>query len=192
MARGSLLSALWDQNRSALVILIFLLAACLLLFIVHDQLLDPKVARLQQKKLDLQQELRERQQQESEAGLPLSAAERIDKDLQRFYQLIPAKQSFSEFIGDLFAAAQQAGLTITAINYQPEPIAEMNLLKYALSFSVSGGYPQLKHFIYQLENSPRILIIDRISLSGSNNAQGSGNSVSLQMELTTLFQEASS
>ncbi len=189
MSRSSLLLTIWNQNRPALIILCCLLAASGALFLLQTQLLEPKINRLSSQQSELQQQVRQRQLQVTTTGLPLSTAERIDEDLQKFRELIPEKLLFSEFIGELFSWAEQADLEIDQINYRPEPLPESGLLSYGLNFSVQGSYEQIKHFIHQLENSARILIIDKISLAGANDPQQDQQGVALQIELTTYFRE---
>lgn len=189
MSRDSLLKTLWVQNRSAALILCSLITACGTLLLLQTRLVAPELEKLRDRQADLQQQLRQRQMQATKSGLPISAVARLETDLNRFREMIPAKQKFSDFIGELFSWADQAGLAIDQISYRPKVDPEMDLLSYGLSFAVTGSYSQLKHYIHLLENSSRILMINQIALAGSHDPDRGENIVSLHIQLTTYFQE---
>ena len=97
-------------------------------------------------------------------------------------------KQFADFVGELFYLADQAQLEIKQISYQPEVDEETEFLYYGLSFSVQGTYQQLKQFIHLLESAQRIMIIDKIAMSGKRDKSDRAQ-VELQINLTTLFQE---
>ncbi len=189
MSRNSFVEVLWTQNRAAFVLLLVLLLGCCTFWLLQDYKIVPQIIRLRAQQDQLQQQLQQRELQVTTTGMPMSTAERIDKDLRRFRELIPAKQQFSGFIGELFSWAEQAELDIDQVSYQPELVAELGMLGYGLNFSVTGTYEQLKRFIHLLENSSRILIIENIALTGANSPDEGDSVVSLQIQLRTYFQE---
>ena len=188
-SRSALLKVVWEQNRGILVVLALLLLACGGLYLAEDRFVARDLEQLRLEQATLQRQLRQLQQRVSKDGMPLSASELIAKDLDDFNAKIPSKTKFADFIGDLFAWADRVDLGIRQVSYQPKVEPEAGLLKYGLSFSVQGDYGQLKRFIHLLENSTRILIIDSITLAGRPDLEGNKNEVTLNIKLTTYFQE---
>ena len=183
-----LITAVWEQNRIRIIVITVLLLLIVAVFSGQQWVSEPNLLALRTEQSRLQQHVRQRQMEFANSGVPVSAAEQIEKNLQQFDHLIPAQTDFSGFIGELFDWAQQAGLDIHQISYQPEDEKETEFLRYGLSFSVKGSYSQVKKFIHLLENAQRILLIEKISLTGSSSNKKSKNKVSLRIELSTYFQ----
>lgn len=188
MAKNTLLKAVWELSRFWLCCIALLILFSVMLFIYQSQFVASKSERLQRQQSQLQSQLSRREAQLAESGVPVSDVEQMERDLLKFSQLIPNKQNFSDFIGELFSMAQDSTLEIRQVSYQPEIDEESHYLKYGLNFSVEGSYSQLKKFIHFLENSQRILIVDKIELSGRPSKENSAT-VNLQINMTTFFQE---
>ena len=183
-----LLASVCGQNRLRISVIISLLLLIVAILIGQRLISEPNLLALRTEQSRLQQHVRQRQMEFTNSGVPVSAAERIEKNLQQFDNMIPAQTDFSGFIGELFEWAQQASLEIHQISYQPKYEKEAVLLRYGLSFSVKGSYFQIKNFIHLLENSQRILLIEKISLSDSSTNNSGQHKVDLRIELATYFQ----
>ncbi|MCK5826853.1 MAG: type 4a pilus biogenesis protein PilO [Desulfuromusa sp.] len=183
-----LITAVWEQSRTPIIVIIVLLLLVISIFVGQRWISEPNLLALRTEQSQLQQHIRQRQMEFANSGIPVSTAEKVEKNLQQFDHLIPAQTDFSDFIGELFEWAQQAGLDIHQISYQPEYEKETEFLRYGLSFSVKGSYSQVKKFIHLLENAQRILLIEKISLTGSSSNKKSKNKVSLRIKLSTYFQ----
>ncbi len=188
MSQVALLRAVWEQSRVWLCFVAVLILLSVALFVYQSQFATPETVSLLKQQQLLQQQLKEREAEQEQSSVPVSTIEQRQRDLQAFVELVPVKQEFADFLGDLFVWAEQAELEIRQISYRPELDKETNYLHYGLSFSVEGTYGQVKKFIHLLENSKRILIIDRISLGGKRNKDNSAT-VTLQINLTTIFRE---
>ena len=186
--RQSFVLTLWQKSRWR-IFLIALLFIMILGFYVYERvIIEPRVQALSTEQFRLQQKVRQRQVDSANSGIPISIAEQIEKNLDLFNELIPSQTQFSDLLGDLFTWSQESGLKIDQVNYQPEQDEETGLLRYGLNFSVKGDYAQIKKFIYLLEKSERILIIDNISLSGQAGRSKNKSGVNLKIALTTYFQ----
>ena len=182
--RPSLITMLWHKQRYFLLTPVVLAVLCVIVVIIHLSFCAPRLNSLHSAQHKVQTQLRQ---------LELSAANRSsttlarqpDTDLQQLYRRIPLHKDFSFFLGDLFGLAEQAGLTIHQISFRQEPDKDMSLLHYGLNFSVIGNYEQLKKFLYLLEQSPRILLIEKISFVGVQK----GQDINLKLQLSTFFQE---
>lgn len=187
MVSHALLQVLWERLRLWIAIssLLFLILAGV--HIYHKEFIAPEINRLEHEKLALLEKQRANSVPPLVAGISFSNIEQMEKDLLRFSDLVPPKQQFSDFLGELFQLSDQAKLKIDRISYQPKIDQEKGYLFYSLNFSVDGNYAQLKKFIHLLENSPRILVIDHIALNEKKDQ--ASRIVSLQIKLTTVFRE---
>lgn len=182
-----LIVALWEQNRVRMIVIIVLALLVLALYAGQRWIAEPNLLKLRTEQSQLQKQVRQRQMEFANTGIPVSATEQMEKNLQQFRGMIPAEIDLSRFIGELFQWAQQAGLDIHQISYQPEYDKETKFLRYGLNFSVKGSYPQVKKFIHLLENAKRILVVEKISLVGSESKKKK-ETVELRIELSTYFQ----
>ncbi|MDX2495742.1 MAG: type 4a pilus biogenesis protein PilO [Desulfuromusa sp.] len=183
-----LFAAVWEQNRIRLIVLLVLLLCVLATYAGQRWVVEPDLLALRTAQSQLQQNVRQRQMEFANSGVPVSTAEQMDKNLQRFNQRIPLSTEFSVFLGDLFDWSQQAGLELHQVSYQPKQEKETGFLHYGVSFSVKGSYSQVKQFIHLLENASRILLVEKISLSGASSRKKSKEQVDLRIELVTYFQ----
>jgi len=187
MFKNALLKTVIEQSRSWLYVMAILILLAIGLLIYQTQFIAPETVQLQQRQDLLAGKIRAREAKLVESGVPVSAVERIEESLAIFSEMIPPKERFANFIGELFHLAEQSALEIQSVSYQPKFDEETEYLSYGLSFSVQGTYDQIKKFIHHLENSKRILIIDKISLAAKKDKEVPGL-VSLKINMTTLFQ----
>jgi type IV pilus assembly protein PilO len=189
MSRSSLITTVWEQNRVRLILLLLLVFLAFAALFTRQLLIEPQLQRLSSEQATLQQQVRHRQMESAAGAFPVSTAQRLDTNLDRFMELIPVRGEFSLFLGDLDDWAEKAGLVLDEIRYSPERDERSGLLRYGVKFSVDGTYAQIKHFIHLLEDSERILILANISLAGGH-AEKSAEQVKLNIDLTTYFQES--
>nr|WP_320050536.1 type 4a pilus biogenesis protein PilO [uncultured Desulfuromonas sp.] len=186
MLSSSLYKALWRPLR-------YWIYLCCLFFVISAGLhfykkavIFSELKQLEEEKASLEKKQRVQETRLRVAGVTLPTIKQMEKDLHQFLAMIPARKDFSGFVGELFELSQQAELNIDQINYQPRVDSENGYLFYTVNFSVEGNYEQLKKFIYLLENSPRILIVEHIALNEKKSHKA--KIVSLRITLTTLFQ----
>lgn len=191
MGKNSFLQALWQQNKLQLILLIILVVVVVAASLGRQLIVEPRLQSLSTEQFRLQQFVRQRQVEFANSGIPVSTAAQLEKNLQKFMTLVPSEVEFSHFIGDLFRWAGDADLEITQVSYQPEMDKETGFLRYGLSFSVKGHYGKVKKLIHLLERSERILLVDKITLSGAGGKKDR-DSVNLNIALTTYFQRESS
>ncbi|NIR34149.1 MAG: type 4a pilus biogenesis protein PilO [Desulfuromonadales bacterium] len=174
---------LWQMNKALPVVLGVLVLMSITLFAVDTWVLTPDLQKLQRTYIAQRQMVHR-----TDPGRQVSLAKRLQgdrEDLAAFRQTVGGYDEFTGFIGELFNLARQAGLSIDQVLYKPEGVPEYRLLRYDLSFSVSGDYGEIKKFIFSLEQSPRIIVIEEVVLVGANKAERS--SVNLKIGLSTYF-----
>jgi len=104
--------------------------------------------------------------------------------LREFFTAIPDHAGMPILIEELFDYAAKLNLAIDRINYLPKELPEHRLVQYGLNFQVEGSYDQIKHLIFLLENSPRIIAINKVQFQ--RRATGPGKVV-LGLDLETWF-----
>jgi type IV pilus assembly protein PilO len=183
MPREPFFHALWRQNRKGPLVVAALLLLNLLGLVIVSRVVAPRVEKARSA-LALEQG-RLRQEKAGEAPLESGASYRQGRsELEQFRQSLLPREELTVFLGEVYSLARDNGLAIDRITYDPEALTEQGLLRYTLRFSVSGGYAQIKKFIFSFEHSDRIMILDKMSLSGE---QAEQDRVALQLELTTYF-----
>jgi len=174
----------WNTNRLAAATTAVLLVAVLLSGAYNSLVLKPRSRELEERLIERQRRLREKDDSRAAGGVPLE--ERLKKgaaDVQIFWQRIPPRQEFPELLSELMNLASEAGLSLDRVQYRPDEKPREGLFRYAMAFSLNADYTRLKKFVYLLENSSRLLIIDQISLSGSSGG------VRLNVAVSTYFRE---
>lgn len=176
MTRKPILIAVWTAHRSLLLGLVALLGLNILFLSLLYFGVAPKLSQRERELSALQQQLRK-----SDTLAPHQAYEQGKKDYARFNALLPSLRNFSELIGDLYTLANNCNLEISQIGYTQKKLPKTDILSYTLRFSLIGSYDELKRFIYGLEESKRLVVIDQMTLNSANGL------VSLNLNLTTYF-----
>jgi type IV pilus assembly protein PilO len=169
------------------VVLLFAIALSSQLFINLYQ--NPRVEKLQAEWIKLRE-------QEGRGALILDR-ETLYKngisDLAKFRERVYPKSQFARYIGDLYDLGAKNSLEIDSITYKPllskDDKSLVNkddkLLNYAITLTVSGKYPQLKKFIYDLGTHGNIHVINSISMVAPNTP--ASTAVQLQLQITSYF-----
>ena len=108
-----------------------------------------------------------------------------NRELDDFYGHLLPREDFDRFLGELFDFSTQAGLLLDRISFQPNSHNSQRILEYRVRFNVSGSYDQIRKFVHLLENSPRLIAIRTLSLSGKAKT---ASRISVGMEIDTFFQ----
>lgn len=182
-----LIAAVWRTNRVFPSVIAALLLLNVLAYLGISQLFAPRVAELERRYIAAQADARQAIHRREQLATPQQRYRKNEEDLQAFWKAIPPRAQFSELIREIFSISGEAGLTIERISYEPK--AEGSVLRYALAFSVGGNYGQIKKFIHALEQSPRIIAIEELALSGKEASEG--EPVSLRVRLSTYFKSGS-
>lgn len=183
MSQDTLLAALWRQNRVFPVAIAVLLAINIAMYLFLVLVQVPRAESIERDYIELQAKTR---QGKVAAETPQARYLQAKSGLERFRAIIPERSELSRLIAQLHELASASGLTVHQIGYSPAEIPEEKLLAYTLSFSVTGSYAEVKHFVYRLEQAKRIVVIDQFGLSAAT-SPGKSRKVSLNLKLTTYF-----
>jgi len=105
-------------------------------------------------------------------------------DLNIFRAKLPLKEKFVELVKELNDLLHQHGLAVDHITFEPEKVASLKLWKYTSAFRVSGRYDQLKGFIADLQNSPDLFSVDKLSLVNRSKDE---ERVDMNLQISTYF-----
>ena len=178
---------IWETNKFLPVLSLVLAGVTLALYLLANFWLEPRAEEL---KTELAQSQKILNRIAGTGGRKVPAREVLKRgraDLNTFWDMIPDRADFPKLVDDVSSLARMAGLTVNRVQYNPEEISGKKLLRYGLNFSVTGEYPKVKKFIFLIEKSERILIIDEVSFQGKNEAQSAG--VQMSVRLSTLFKK---
>ncbi len=82
------------------------------------------------------------------------------------------REDLPKVVTTLAALAKRRGLSIPAVNYQPERVEVKDFQKVSLAFAVSGPYAQVRRFLDDLERSSPFLAVESLDLSGARKKSG--------------------
>jgi len=82
------------------------------------------------------------------------------------------------------ALAASFGMDPETINYQPEFLGDVSLVRFQINVPLVGDYRNLRQFINKVEQSNNFLIIDSVTLGG---AKDGGALLDLNIQLSTYF-----
>lgn len=80
--------------------------------------------------------------------------------------------------------AASFGMDPEAINYQPEILDKVGLVRFQINVPLVGDYRNLRQFMSKIERSENFLIIDGVALGGSKDG---GALLDLNIQLSTYF-----
>jgi len=108
------------------------------------------------------------------------------KDLDRFYGSLAGTERADllptlEAIEDL---ARSPGLKPGARSFKREEVTDARVDRVAVTLPLEGSYGQLVGFLREIERSPRLLTVDRVSMRGDK-----GGSAILEVELSTYLRQ---
>lgn len=182
MTPKDFLGQLWSGHRVLLSVVGLVLLANIALGLTLQQYLVPTVNEREQQLIQLQAELRGG----SVTGdSPAQLFAQGEKDLGVFREKIPPHREFTGLIVELQNLADEAGLDLAQISYGHEQEKDSDLLRYTLSFTLEGSYRDIKQFVHAMEQSRRLIIIEKMGLQGVG--QDSDTDVRLQLSLETFF-----
>lgn len=106
-------------------------------------------------------------------------------ELQRFRKMLPEERQLETVAEELRRIIGENGLVSDDdIRFKAEGIVDLLLLKYGMTLSLRGSYAQVKTALAEIQNSPRLLAIEKISL---NAGERGGDQVMLTLTLSTYF-----
>ena len=177
----TILKQIMAMRRKTLIAVASLFAIALSFQLFLNMYQNPKVDKLQAEWMKLREQ--------EGRGVLLQDRETLYRngisDIARFRERVYPKSQFAKYIGELYDLGAKNSLEIDSITYKPSLNKDDKLLSYAIILTVSGKYPQLKKFIYDLGTHGNIQVINSVSMVAANTPAAAV--VQLQLHLTSYF-----
>ena len=183
---------IWREKRLLLIVLGVLLLANTIFFftyrVQYESRLEDLDTRLEQSKAQLAEARRARLTAEQQ----IAAYRKIERDVQQVFdeRWSTQDQRLTRLIAEVKRLAEAADLVPPSTSYtRNDARGQQNLsagsTEVGINFNVKGTYQQIRRLINMLEMSDQFVIIDGITLSSA-----SGNQLSLNLRIKTLFRDA--
>ena len=104
--------------------------------------------------------------------------------IQSFRNKLHNKSAFPNHVEELYNAINGQGLSISTMTFKPEPVNNLSLWKYTTSFNVSGQYAKLKALLAEIQESPNLFCIERLSFKNQSKNE---ELVELNLRISTYF-----
>ena len=155
--------------------------------VVHP--LSEQVANIALRDRAAEQALAAARQEHAEASGALTGKAAASAELATFYNdVLPQGLADARRLTYLRLAqlARDAGLDHQGWRATPTEERDSTLKQLAMRMVLSGAWPDVRAFIYDLETAPEFVVIDNVEL-----AEGAeGGSLALTLELSTYYQDA--
>lgn len=113
-----------------------------------------------------------------------SPFEQAVSDIEVFTGRMPTEKGLPKALAFIFDIARKNGLNIPSGDYAPETVSEAGISRYTISFPVEGSYPEIKKFIYGIENMNVPVVVEDIAFSRS---KGTSGAIELKIRLSVYF-----
>jgi len=102
-------------------------------------------------------------------------------------QLAPMRERLVPFLIDVVERSRQASLTPERIGYSYSQEKKSGLVHFNAAYAVTGPYDRIRRLVYLLESSPQFVVIERLGLTGNDDA--ASLDVRVQLTLGTYFSD---
>jgi len=158
-----------------------------LLYVLVVYPLSQRVANVAQREQAADAALAAARAEHTQASGTLSGKSLAASELTSFYQdVLPQDLAGARRLTYLRLArlARESNLDYDRASYAPVANSGSTLTRLQIQLVLSGSYPDMRNFIYQLETSPEFVVIDNVHL-----AQGAdeGGSLVVTLDLSTYF-----
>lgn len=154
-------------------------------FVVYP--LSERVANVAERERAAEQALTQAKRGHDQASGTLTGKSRAAAELTTFYQeVLPQDLAGARRLTYLRLArlARESGLEYQRASYAPVVETGSTLTRLQIQLVLSGTYPDMRNFIYQLETAPEFVVIDNVHL-----AEGAdeGGALGVTLDLSTYF-----
>lgn len=120
-----------------------------------------------------------------------ASKERAEEELAKFYaDILPRQINSAVNITSswLHRVARESGVTLDSNLISPEQVRDSSLVRVAANVTLRGQYANIRRFLYVVETAQEFVIIEKVGLSESSAAQGSGGGMlELELDVSTYF-----
>jgi len=149
--------------------------------------LSERVANVAERERAAEQALAQAKAEHDKASGTLTGKSRAAAELTTFYQdVLPQDLTGARRLTYLRLArlARDSGLDYQRASYAPVVETDSTLTRLQIQLVLSGPYPDMRTFIYQLETAPEFVVIDNVYLAEGADESGS---LVVTLDLSTYF-----
>ncbi|MBI2187450.1 MAG: hypothetical protein HYU37_10105 [Acidobacteria bacterium] len=154
-------------------------------FVVYP--LSQRVANVTERERTAERTLAEAKTEHDQASGTLTGKSRAATELGTFYKdVLPQDLAGARRLTYLRLArlARESGLDYERATYAPVVETGSTLTRLHIQLVLSGTYPDMRDFIYQLETAPEFVVIDNVHLAEGADESGS---LVVTLDLSTYF-----
>jgi Tfp pilus assembly protein PilO len=143
---------------------------------------------LEQQLQTLQAQTTQRKRTLEETRRNVAAIEKARKQGDAFLStyFLDRRTAYSTLLGELDAAARQSQIKAKEHSFNTEPIEGSDTLSMmTITANYEGTYKDLMNFVYQIDKSARLLIIESLNAA----PQGASNVLGISMKIDTFVRE---
>lgn len=152
--------------------------------------LSQRVANVTERERAAEQALAEARAEHNQTSGTLTGKSRAATELASFYSdVLPHDLAGARRLTYLRLArlARESNLDYQRASYEPVVETGSTLTRLQIQMVLSGTYPDMRNFIYQLETASEFVVIDNVQLA--EGADGSGSLV-VTLDLSTYYRDA--
>lgn len=174
----------FSEKRRLIWPLVLVLAANIAVFAIVVYPLSRKVAMGQQDADAANIALVNARRDYENARATVTGKSQADTELKRFYgEVLPPDLSGARRITYLpiVQLADETNLRVIRQTSVPAPIRDSSLSKLTQTAVLTGEYPDIRRFLYELETRPEFIAIENVGLSQTEGEASGGITVTLQI-----------
>lgn len=151
--------------------------------------LQASVAGDEERATAAQMTLGEARRAERSANETRTSKLRADEDLKTFYaDVLPSNLAAARDLLYLqvFTLIRDNGLEFSSSSYEPEEVEDSTLMRFRVDISLTGGYANVRGFLYDLETAEGFFIVESVKL-GQGNSESGGGSLEVVLSVATYY-----
>jgi len=186
----SLWRRVFTERRSVIVPLATVLAINLVVLAAVVLPLQASVSGDESRAEDVKLDLAVARRAERLANDTRSSKVRADEELKQFYtDVLPS--GLSEARDLLFlqmrTLSQKTGVAFSNSTFEPEAVEDSSLVRLRVDTVLTGPYPNIRRFIYELETADEFFIIESLKLGQSNLSSPTGGALQIVLQVSTYY-----
>lgn len=182
---------IFEERRALIVPLAILIAVNLAVLLLAVVPLERSVAGGHAQALAATADLNNARRLERQATDAQTSRTRADTELKTFYtDVLPPDLGTAVKATDfwLAQAVRDAGLVFKSSRFQPKAVRGSRLTRAGTEVTLEGRYPNIRHFLYAVENAKEFLIIEKVELSeAGQRVSGSSGLLDISVVVSTYF-----
>lgn len=178
------------EHRRTVIPLAVMLGINLVLYGAFVYPLSQRVANIQQRDLNAENQLRAAEREHAQASGTLTGKDRAATELATFYQdVLPADLAGARRLTHLRLAqlARESNLDFLRATFEPVLEKGRTLTRLKIEMALSGSYSDMRDFIHELEIAPEFVVIDNVELG-----QGTEGPLNVTLRLSTYYRDIAS